>query len=72
MQIGQTQLLDAIAKIAPNRYLQALVIMVLFLLVAKIADMIMTRIIRRWRHSPPRRTPTGSGTICYSIPKRCR
>ncbi|MGD8954857.1 MAG: mechanosensitive ion channel family protein, partial [Desulfobacterales bacterium] len=44
---NQEQLLDALAKIAPNRYLQAVLIFVLFVLVAKIVDMIMTRFIRR-------------------------
>jgi small-conductance mechanosensitive channel len=47
MDFNQEQLLDALAKIAPNRYLQAVLIFVLFVLVAKIADMIMTRFIRR-------------------------
>lgn len=47
MAFSKEQLLDAIAQIAPNRYLQALLIIVLFAAVAKIADMIMTRIIRR-------------------------
>ena len=47
MDFSKEQLLDALAKIAPNRYLQAVVIFVLFVLVAKIVDMIMTRFIRR-------------------------
>ncbi|MGD8337027.1 MAG: mechanosensitive ion channel family protein [Desulfobacterales bacterium] len=47
MDFNQEQLLDALAKIAPNRYLQAVLIFVLFVLVAKIVDMIMTRFIRR-------------------------
>ncbi|MEN8781977.1 MAG: mechanosensitive ion channel family protein [Desulfobacterales bacterium] len=47
MDFNQEQLLDALAKIAPNRYLQAVLIIVLFVLVAKIVDMIMTRFIRR-------------------------
>ena len=47
MDFSKEQLLDALAKIAPNRYLQAVLIFVLFVLVAKIVDMIMTRFIRR-------------------------
>ncbi len=47
MDFNKEQLLDALAKIAPNRYLQAVLIFVLFVLVAKIVDMIMTRFIRR-------------------------
>jgi len=47
MDFSKEQLLDALAKIAPNRYLQAVVIFVLFVLVARIVDMIMTRFIRR-------------------------
>ena len=47
MDFSKEQLLDALAKIAPNRYLQAVLIFVLFVLVAKIVDMFMTRFIRR-------------------------
>lgn len=47
MDFRKDQLLDMIAQIAPNRYLQALLIIVLFAVTAKIADMVMTRIIRR-------------------------
>lgn len=47
MGFSKEQLLDAIARIAPNRYLQALLIIVLFAAVAKIVDMIMTRVIKR-------------------------
>ena len=47
MDFKKEQLLDALAKIAPNRYLQAVLIFVLFVLVAKIVDMFMTRFIRR-------------------------
>ena len=47
MDFSRDQLLDALVKIAPNRYLQAVLIFVLFVLVAKIVDMFMTRFIRR-------------------------
>ena len=40
-------ILDFIARIAPNRYLQALLIIVLFTALAKIVDLIMTRFVRR-------------------------
>jgi len=47
MEFNKEQLLEALAKIAPNRYLQAVLIFALFVLVAKIVDMFMTRFIRR-------------------------
>jgi small-conductance mechanosensitive channel len=47
MDFNKELLLDTLAKIAPNRYLQAVLIFVLFVLVAKIVDMIMTRFIKR-------------------------
>ncbi|MGB5421466.1 MAG: mechanosensitive ion channel family protein [Desulfobacterales bacterium] len=47
MDFNKEQLLDVLAKIAPNRYLQAVLIFILFVLVAKIVDMIMTRFIKR-------------------------
>ncbi len=47
MDYSKEQLLNMIAQIAPNRYLQALLIIVLFAALAKIADMIMTRFIKR-------------------------
>ena len=47
MDFSKEQLLDALAKIAPNRYLQAVLIFVLFVVVAKIVDVIMTRFIKR-------------------------
>ncbi len=47
MDFSRDQLLDALVKIAPNRYLQAVLIIVFFVLVAKIVDMFMTRFIRR-------------------------
>ncbi len=47
MEFHKEQLLEALARIAPNRYLQAVLIFALFVLVAKIVDMVMTRFIRR-------------------------
>ena len=40
-------LLDLIAQVAPNKYLQALLITVVFAALAKIADIIMTRFLER-------------------------
>ncbi|MGB5749151.1 MAG: hypothetical protein WBM69_19375, partial [Desulfobacterales bacterium] len=47
MNYSKEQLLDALSKIAPNRYLQAVLIIVLFLLLAKIVDIFMIRFIKR-------------------------
>ena len=62
MDYSKEQLLETLARIAPNRYLQAFLIIVLFVLVAKIVDIILTRFRsssanRRspeppWCHSP--------------------
>jgi small-conductance mechanosensitive channel len=41
------QLLDLIAKISPNLYLQALIIIIVFAVLAKIADIIMNRLLER-------------------------
>jgi hypothetical protein len=41
------QLLNTLAQIAPNRYLQGLLIVVLFVIVAKIVDMFITWFIGR-------------------------
>ena len=40
--------LEAIQKIAPNRYLQALLIIILFYGAAKILDIFTTRVIGKW------------------------
>jgi len=47
MNFNIEHLLDLIAQFAPNKYLQALLITVMFAVLAKIADIIMTRIIER-------------------------
>ena len=41
------QLIDAVAGIAPNRYMQALIVVVVFLLAAKIVNLFINRVIRR-------------------------
>jgi len=48
MNINLDQVLEILAQYAPNRYVQALLIIVLFLGLAKIVDLIISRIIRRW------------------------
>jgi MscS family membrane protein len=47
MTFNATQLFDAIAQIAPNRYVQALLIVLLSMLLARIIDMILTRVVSR-------------------------
>ena len=47
MNFNLEHLLDLIAQFAPNKYLQALLITVVFAVLAKIADIIMTRILGR-------------------------
>ena len=47
MDYSKEQLLNTLAQIAPNRYLQAFLIIVLFVFVAKIVDIILTRVLRR-------------------------
>ncbi len=48
MNFRKEQLLEAIAQISPNRYLQALLVTLLFFGLAKILDVIITRVIKRW------------------------
>jgi len=48
MDFNKEQLLDLLARIAPNRYLQAVLIILLFLGLAKVMDIIITRVVRRW------------------------
>lgn len=47
MNFSTTELIDTIVSIAPNRYVQALLIIVLFVIVARIVDTIMTRLMGR-------------------------
>lgn len=48
MDFGKDELLGTIERIAPNPYLQALLIIVLFAGIAKLVDLILMRVIRRW------------------------
>ncbi|MBU1341537.1 MAG: mechanosensitive ion channel family protein [Proteobacteria bacterium] len=48
MDFKKEYLLELLVKIAPNRYLQALLIIFLFLGLAKVLDMILTRVIKKW------------------------
>ncbi|MBU1194748.1 MAG: mechanosensitive ion channel family protein [Proteobacteria bacterium] len=48
MNLDKKQFIDLLTQIAPNRYLQALVIIFLFLAVAKIIDLIFTRVVSKW------------------------
>ena len=41
------QLIDWVATVAPNRYVQALIVAVVFLVLAKIVNLFITRVIRR-------------------------
>ena len=47
MNFNLAHLLDLIAQFAPNKYLQAFLITVVFAVLAKIADIIMTRLLGR-------------------------
>ncbi len=48
MDFKKEQLLEMLVQIAPNRYVQALLIILLFLVVAKVLDVIFTRVIKGW------------------------
>ncbi|MCP4670540.1 MAG: mechanosensitive ion channel family protein, partial [Desulfobacula sp.] len=48
MNLSKEQLLEYLVQIAPNRYLQACLIIILFLCLAKIIDVIITRVIAKW------------------------
>ncbi|MFH2093875.1 MAG: mechanosensitive ion channel family protein [Pseudomonadota bacterium] len=48
MDVTKIQLLDMLVQIAPNRYLQAVVIIFIFLGLAKILDMMIIRVVRKW------------------------
>jgi small-conductance mechanosensitive channel len=48
MGFKKEQLLEILVQIAPNRYVQALLIIVLFFGLAKILDVIFTRVIKGW------------------------
>ena len=44
----KAQLLDSISLISPNQYIQAALIILFFLVFAKIVDVIITRVIKKW------------------------
>lgn len=46
--MNKEQLLEWLTQIAPNKYLQALVIIIVFAGLAKIADLIIQRVARKW------------------------
>ncbi|NOX32998.1 MAG: mechanosensitive ion channel [Deltaproteobacteria bacterium] len=48
MDFKKDQLVALLAQIAPNRYLQALLIFLLFFGLAKAMDVIITRVIKKW------------------------
>ncbi|WP_299976979.1 mechanosensitive ion channel family protein [Desulfobacula sp.] len=48
MNFTKEQLLEMLAQIAPNRYVQAVLIVLLFFALAKVMDVITTRGIKRW------------------------
>ena len=48
MNFTKEQLLELLAQIAPNRYIQALLVILLFLGIAKVIDVIITHVIKRW------------------------
>ena len=48
MDFRKEHLLEMLGQIAPNRYVQALLIILLFLVVAKVLDVILTRVIKGW------------------------
>jgi len=48
MSLSKEQLLEMLVQVAPNRYVQALLIILLFMGLAKIMDVITTRGIKKW------------------------
>ncbi|WP_027362661.1 mechanosensitive ion channel family protein [Desulfospira joergensenii] len=48
MALNKEQLLEWLSQVAPNRYLQALVIILVFAGLAKIADVMIRRVARKW------------------------
>jgi len=48
MGFKKEQLMEILVQIAPNRYVQALLIILLFLCLAKVLDVIITRVIKKW------------------------
>ncbi|MFH2058976.1 MAG: mechanosensitive ion channel family protein [Pseudomonadota bacterium] len=48
MDLNKEQLLEMLARIAPNQYLQAMLIVLIFFGLAKLLDVIITRVIKKW------------------------
>ena len=48
MNFRKEQLLELLSQIAPNRYLQAFLIILLFFCLAKVMDVIITRVLKKW------------------------
>ncbi|MCK5686299.1 mechanosensitive ion channel family protein [bacterium] len=48
MNFTKDQFLELLVQIAPNRYLQAFLIVVLFIFLAKFLDILITRVITKW------------------------
>ncbi len=48
MNFSKEQLLEMLTQIAPNRYVQAALIILLFIGLAKILDVILTRVVKKW------------------------
>jgi small-conductance mechanosensitive channel len=48
MNFSIDQIIEKIAQVAPNRYAQAALVLLLFYALSKILDLIVTRIISRW------------------------
>lgn len=48
MNINKEQLIDMLVQIAPNRYLQAVLIILLFAALAKIIDVLVHGVIEKW------------------------
>ncbi len=48
MNFTKEYLLDILSQVAPNHYLQAILIVLFFVVLAKILDIIITRFIKKW------------------------
>jgi small-conductance mechanosensitive channel len=48
MDFNKDRLLDVLVQIAPNRYLQAVLIVLLFFGLAKALDVVLTRVVKKW------------------------
>ena len=48
MEFNKEQFMTVLAQIAPNRYLQAFLIVIFFLGLAKLVDLLLTRVVKGW------------------------